>query len=82
MIIYGDYMKQIIVTSIEQWNKLKVEIKEKGYYLWQWQYNWNDKEGFHANFYNGRHDVELITHLKEVQKDMINSKMYKKPPQE
>jgi hypothetical protein len=71
-------MIQKTVKSLEQWVKLKQELIEKGYRLWQWQYSWNLEEGFHAFYFNGKVDVEIITFLKAVEDDMFNSKMYKK----
>lgn len=73
-------MKQKTVTTLEQWNKLKQELVEKGYYMHQWQYGCHNKEGFHAFYFNGRFDVEIITYLQAVEEDMFNSQMYKKPP--
>lgn len=65
------------VKSWEHWLKLKKELTDKGYRMWQWQYDWDNPEGFHAKFYNSRLniDVEIITYLEAVEDDMFNSEM-------
>jgi hypothetical protein len=36
------------------------------------QYSWNDVEGFHAWFSSDKNSVEVITHIKVVQCDIIS----------
>lgn len=63
------------IETIEQWSILSAAMKEKGYRLWQTQYWWNMPEGFHAWYWkDGKADVEVFTHSKEVQEAIIEGK--------
>lgn len=63
------------IESMEKWLILKQAIIEKGYKLFQMQYNWDMAEGFIATFYKGNKDVEVITHNKDIEDDIVNSNL-------
>lgn len=60
------------IDSIEKWNILSKAMQEKGYALWQMQYSWDTKQGFHAWFiHSKRSDVEVTTYNKDVEKLIV-----------
>lgn len=62
-----------IIESIEHWNILAAAMRDKGYTLWQMQYNHVHHEGFHAWFYkSGKDDVEVVTHNRAVEMAIVN----------
>lgn len=61
------------VETWEKWLILKQALIEKSYKLWQMQYSWNQSEGFIAGFYKQDKNVEVITHIKEIQEDIVNN---------
>jgi hypothetical protein len=63
------------IETMEKWLILKQAIIEKGYKLFQMQYGWDMSEGFIATFYKGSIDVEVITHSKEIENDIVNSNL-------
>jgi hypothetical protein len=38
----------MLIETFEQWNAYAEKLSAEGYKLWQWQYNYNDPEGFNA----------------------------------
>lgn len=61
-----------VINTLEQWQILKTAMKEKGYALWQMQYDVLDKKGFHAWFSkSGKKDVEVVTHNADVQECIV-----------
>lgn len=60
------------IESMETWLDLKQAIIEKGYTLWQMQYQWNEPEGLIAGFMKGDKRLTVITHNKKIAED-INS---------
>ncbi|MHB8065759.1 MAG: RES family NAD+ phosphorylase, partial [Ruminiclostridium sp.] len=65
------------VESVEKWNMLKSSITEEGYNLFQFQYGYQDKEGFNADFVKPGSQFHVITHIEEIQEDILNSNMNK-----
>lgn len=62
------------IESLSQWLILKQAIIDKGYKLWRMQYSYNDPEGFHIWIWKkDKQDVEIVTHNKEVQDDILTS---------
>ena len=68
-------MKPKIIESLDNWNILKQALINKGYRLWQMQYGYDRPEGFHAWFMKDDKNVEIITHDKAVQEDMVSSNL-------
>jgi hypothetical protein len=68
------------IEKMETWLDLKHLIIEKGYIMWQTQYDWHYPEGFHVIFTKGEKRLEVITHTKDIEDDMINSRMWRKNP--
>ncbi len=63
-------MKEI--NSMEQWNKLAARLAENGWTLYQWQYNTNDPEGFHARFWKAdKPCYEVMTRDEDVYEAII-----------
>lgn len=60
------------IETMEKWNILAAALHEKGYRLWQMQYSWDDKEGFHGWFLHAEKlDVEVITHNGDVERAIV-----------
>lgn len=60
------------IDTMEQWEILAAAMREKGYKLWQMQYSWDNKEGFHARFWKPeKSDVEVVTFDKAVQDAIV-----------
>lgn len=49
---------------------MKGALKDKGYTLWQIQYDWNNPEGFHVGYMKGDKRLEVIIHSKYVSDDI------------
>lgn len=63
------------IDNIDQWRALAAELCEDGYAIWQMQYSASQPEGFHAWFWaEGRADIEVVTHSREVEKAMVKYK--------
>jgi acetyl-CoA carboxylase alpha subunit len=58
---------------MEQWQILKTALIEKNYKLWQMQFSYDAPEGFHAWFWRDDKRVEVATHNKDIQKDIVSS---------
>jgi len=63
------------INTIDQWESLKTELIQKGYKLWQMQYSYDSPEGLHVWFLKKDNQVEVVTHVKEIQKDIVSSGM-------
>jgi len=63
------------VESLDKWELFKTELIEKGYKLWQMQYGYDSPEGFHAWFWKGNNQVEVVTYDRDVQKDIVSSEL-------
>ena len=62
------------VESFDKWEVLKAELKQKVFKLWQMQFSYDAPEGFHAWFLKeGKPQVEVVTHNKAIQKDIVSS---------
>lgn len=61
------------IEHMDKWLILKQAIKEKGYVLWQMQYSWDNPEGFIAGLMKDDKRLEIVTHSKEIEGDIINS---------
>lgn len=68
-IVYNVSMK--IIETIEKWKVAEAYFREHDYRFWQSQYSWDMDEGFHAWFFNGQKDVEVVTHNEEIQRMII-----------
>jgi hypothetical protein len=64
------------VEDMDKWLILKAALIEHGYKLWQTQYDADSPEGYHARFSIGDKDVEVITHIREIEIDISKSHMY------
>jgi hypothetical protein len=63
------------VETIDKWNKFADRLREKEYRPWQYQYSWDDKNGFHVWFMKaGCEDIEIVTRSEEVQKAILKFK--------
>jgi hypothetical protein len=62
-----------MVETMERWEIIKNAIIEHNYKLFQMQHSYNAPEGFHAWFWKGNKRVEVATHNKEVQRDIVSS---------
>ncbi|HBT65314.1 MAG TPA: hypothetical protein DEB10_11720 [Ruminococcaceae bacterium] len=58
---------------MEKWLLMKKALKEKGYSLWQTQYDWDSPEGYIAGFMKDDKRLEIVTHNKEIEADIIHS---------
>ena len=58
------------IETLSKWFVLKQMIKDKGYTLWQMQYDWDNPEGYHVGYINGNKRLEVITHSKDVADDI------------
>lgn len=67
-------MQKRQVENMEKWIILKEALSSQGYKLWQFQYNWDLPEGFIAGFYKGSDRLEIVTHSKEIEDDIINNR--------
>jgi hypothetical protein len=61
------------IEHMESWLVLKQMIIEKGYTLWQTQYDWYEPEGYIVGFMKDDKRLEVITHSKEIAEDIIHS---------
>lgn len=62
-----------IIHSMDEWFILKAALVEKGYKRFQTQYDADLPEGYHVWFIGNGKRVEVVTHVAEVQKDIIKS---------
>ena len=62
-----------IIHNMDEWLILKAALVEKGYKRFQMQYDADQTEGFHAWFVSKERRVEVITHNREIQKDIVKS---------
>ena len=61
-----------IINFLTQWYTLLELLSSQGYQRWQWQYDVNHQEGFHAWFrLHDRPDVEVVTHDEDVYKAIM-----------
>ena len=61
------------IDNLDNWLTLKARLKSEGYTLWQTQYSWYDPHGLIVGFMRGENQIEIVTHSKEVAKDIRNS---------
>ncbi len=64
-------MRPRIIENMDDWKILKAALKEKGYRSWQYQYDVHLEEGYQARFTNNEKSVLVITHNREIQKDIV-----------
>lgn len=67
-------MEKKRIENMETWLVLKQLIIEKGYILWQMQYEWNHPEGLIAGFMKGSKRLEVVTHNGKTAEDIVKSK--------
>lgn len=67
-------MQRKQIESLEKWIILKEALMSQGYKLWQFQYDWDHPEGFIAGFISGSKRVEIVTHSKAIEDDIITSR--------
>lgn len=65
------------IETLSKWLVLKQMIKDKGYTLWQMQYDWDNPDGYHVGYMNGDKRLEVITHCKDVADD-INKDLWRR----
>lgn len=74
------YMNEIMeikrIETFSKWLVLKQAIRDKGYTLWQTQYDTDNPEGYHVGFIKGDKRVEVITHNKEIAEDIQHEFFY------
>lgn len=58
------------IETIDKWLTIKQVIVDKGYVVWQTQYDTEAVEGYHVGFIKGDKRLEIITHNKEIALDM------------
>lgn len=58
------------IETIDKWLIIKQAIIDKGYTLWQTQYDTDALEGYIVNFIKGDKTLEIVTHNKEIALDM------------
>ena len=68
-------MRVRAIETMEQWQILKAALIEKGYKLWQTQYGYDSPEGYHARFSKNDKQVEVATHNKDIQNDIVSSRL-------
>mgnify|MGYP000920162548 CR=1 FL=1 len=47
------------IETLSKWLVLKQMIKDKGYTLWQMQYDWTNPEGYHVGYIKGEKPGDL-----------------------
>ena len=61
------------IKTLERWTELEENFLFRGYRLWQWQYNVQHANGFHAWFCaTDKQDVEVITYNQDVLNAIID----------
>lgn len=68
-------MKRYRVESMEVWISFKERLVDEGYMLWQTQYGWDTPEGYIVGFMKGEKQLEIVTHNKDIAKDIIVSRL-------
>ncbi len=64
------------IDDMDKWLILKAALIEKGYKLWQTQYDTDSPEGYHVWLSSGGRNVEVVTYNKDVAADIIKSKQF------
>ncbi len=66
--------KSYRIETIEKCTRFLDACRERGYHVWQMQYQWFMPEGFHAWFHKpgNPEEIEIITHSKHVQEAIVN----------
>ena len=66
-------MKAYKINTIANYKTWERWFRDNGYLPWQYQYQWDSPEGFHAWFMKaGVEDIEVITRNEEVHKAIMN----------
>jgi len=62
------------VETIEKCTRFLAACRERGYHVWQMQYQWFMPEGFHAWFHRSGDpgDIEIVTNNRQVQKMLVD----------
>lgn len=60
------------INDIKEWNIFKQALKDRGYTIFQMQYDVNHPEGFHVWFIHKDKSVELITYNKKIRDDIYS----------
>ena len=64
-----------IIDDISKWLIAKAYFRDHGYSLFQFQYDVDEPEGFHAKFINSKHrDIEIVTFDQIVRDEIIGFK--------
>jgi len=61
------------IETMFKWIILKQAIIDKGYTLWQTQYDTDAPEGYHVGFIKDDKRLEIVTHNKEIAEDIIKN---------
>lgn len=62
------------IESMEKWAEVAPKLQERAYYPWQFQYDVDQPEGYHAVFCSigtGLPDVEIVTHSPDVREAIL-----------
>lgn len=59
------------INDIQEWLKIEEILKEKGYFLYQMQYRWNDENGFLAWFMKDEISYSVVTYDETVQTAIV-----------
>lgn len=55
------------IESLDDWYALAAELAEDDYSPYQYQYNWNEPQGFHVRFWRKEGPIiEVVTHSQDV----------------
>lgn len=63
------------IDDMDKWLILKAALIEKGYYLWQTQYDVDSPEGYHVGFMKDDKRLEVITHNRDIADDIMQSSL-------
>lgn len=69
------------VETMEKWIRLSTWLRKNKFRAWQYQYSWSAPEGLHVWFWLAdKEQVEIITHSKDVTKEILLYNEYNKSP--
>jgi len=58
------------IETMEKWLMIKRVIVDKGYTVWQTQYDTDNADGYHVWFIKGDKTLEIVTHNKDIALDL------------
>ena len=69
----NDFLRSYQIENVELWKGWKQRIAAAGYSIWQTAYGWDLPEGYTAGFMKDDKRLEIVTHNKEIEADIIHS---------